>query len=115
MENYRLTVSELCRRAYEIAQSKGWHDDDSRTPGDFISLFHSELSEGLEAFRDTGCDTKVWYQSDGKPEGMAVELADAVIRIADWFALKGLDLELLLIQKLSYNEGRPTRHGGKHL
>ena len=43
----------------------------------------------------------------------AVELVDAVIRIADYFGSKGWDLEKIIKAKMSYNEGRPYRHGGK--
>jgi len=47
----------------------------------------------------------------GKPEGHAVELADAMIRIADWFGRHGWDLEEIIRIKMEYNETRPYRHG----
>lgn len=48
-----------------------------------------------------------------KPEGVAVELADAVIRIADLCGHLGIDLEEVIEIKMAYNEGRPYKHGKK--
>lgn len=48
-----------------------------------------------------------------KPEGVAVELADAVIRIADLCGHLGIDLEAAIALKMEYNEGRPFKHGKK--
>lgn len=46
-----------------------------------------------------------------KPEGVAVELADAVIRIADLCGHMGIDLEAAIAMKMEYNETRPFKHG----
>lgn len=46
-----------------------------------------------------------------KPEGVAVELADAVIRIADLCGHLGIDLEAVIALKMDYNETRPFKHG----
>lgn len=46
-----------------------------------------------------------------KPEGVAVELADAVIRIADLCGHLGIDLESAIDLKMAYNETRPFKHG----
>lgn len=48
-----------------------------------------------------------------KPEGVAVELADAVIRIADLCGHLGIDLEEVIEIKMAYNEGHPYKHGKK--
>lgn len=48
-----------------------------------------------------------------KPEGVAVELADAVIRIADLCGHMGIDLEAAIDLKMAYNETRPFKHGKK--
>lgn len=46
-----------------------------------------------------------------KPEGFGVELADAVIRIADLAYLTGVDLGALVLEKMTYNATRPHKHG----
>lgn len=46
-----------------------------------------------------------------KPEGVAVELADAVIRIADLCGHLEIDLEAAITLKMEYNETRPFKHG----
>lgn len=51
--------------------------------------------------------------SQGKPEGIAVEFADVLIRIADWCGKHNIPLEEALRAKMVYNKTRPHRHGGK--
>jgi len=41
------------------------------------------------------------------------ELADVVIRIADFCGSMGIDLEKQVVAKMAYNETRSYRHGGK--
>lgn len=48
-----------------------------------------------------------------KPEGVPVELADAVIRIADLCGHLEIDLEEVIETKIAYNEGHPYKHGKK--
>lgn len=48
-----------------------------------------------------------------KPEGLASELADAVIRIMDFAGYKGIDLEAMIIRKHEFNKSRAYKHGGK--
>lgn len=50
-----------------------------------------------------------------KPEGIAVELADCIIRILDWAGKEGMDMESIINEKMAYNRTRPYRHGGKLL
>lgn len=122
-----MTISEMVERAHENAVQHGFWE-----PGpDFgtaIALIHSELSEALEEMRAgnrvrPGDPVPMIYYSGGgyvatgptnccmKPEGVAIELADAVIRIADLCGHMGIDLESAIALKMEYNEGRPFRHG----
>ncbi len=106
-----MTIRELVSRAHENAARHGFWDGPLEF-GTAIALIHSELSEALEEHRKG--DGFLSYVKDGKPEGIAAELADAVIRIADLCGALGIDLEEVIAEKMKYNEGRPYRHGKKY-
>lgn len=94
------------------AVAKGFHANNSSTPNDIaarLMLIVSELAEGLEEVRDG--HLRMYEAVDRKPEGLVVELADAVIRIADLCGLLGLDLEAAVRIKMEFNKTRPMRHG----
>jgi hypothetical protein len=107
-----MEISELQRISGETAKASGWHDT-HRSFGEDCALFHSEISEALEAYRAEGF--KHWGGGDWKPEGVFYELADCVIRICDFFYRREVDLEYYLRKKQEYNKTRPYRHGGKKL
>ena len=110
-----LTINEVVHQAYQTAKEKGWHDE-PKSFGDDMALIHSEVSEALEAFRDNGQPTLMWYVGDdSKPEGVPSELADIVIRVADVCGKYGIDLESAIETKMAFNKTRPFRHGGKKL
>ena len=120
-----MNLAELQKEAHAIAREKGWWDEE-RTFGDLIALIHSELSEALEAYRtdpdeplmDTDTDGHpilYWDPIDQKPEGVASELADVVIRVADMAEHYGIDLDAAVRAKMEFNRGREYRHGGKAL
>lgn len=98
------------------AESKGWNEgyNDHGISGEaeHIALMHSELSEALEAVRD-GHEKLVYLDDEGKPQGVATEMADCVIRILHWAAQHEVDIGKVMAFKMAYNEGRPYRHGGK--
>lgn len=50
-----------------------------------------------------------------KPEGIAIEMADCIIRILDWCGRENIDIEKMIEIKHKYNKSRPYRHGGKLL
>ena len=98
-----MTVASLVSESHRIARSKGWWENPDKNVGELLALVHSEISEALEVYRDYGVEglTKTWLEADGKPEGFTIELADAIIRIADLCGGFDLDLEKALETKMS--------------
>lgn len=107
-----LTLKDMQKEAYRNSAEHGFHDDfpESNTPLRLM-LIVSELSEALEEHR---AGTPMLYFSDkGKPEGVAPEIADAVIRLGDLAETLGIDLQREVVRKMNYNRTRPFKHGGK--
>lgn len=93
-------INNLCKEAYLIAKSKGWHDEERET-GTLLALIHSEVSEALEADRK------------GDQENFAEELADVCIRVFDLCGSREIDLEGAISKKMEKNKHRSYKHGGK--
>lgn len=106
-----MTLNELTKDIHDNAVEHGWWDD-PRSFGEVVALCHSELSEALEA--DRAGEPLEWAQESGKPEGVAVEMIDCVIRILDWCGYVGIDVERVLETKHAYNKSRPYKHGKKY-
>jgi hypothetical protein len=105
------SIGEWQKEIHALARSKGWYEGRDRQPLEYHMLFVSEIAEATEAVRVAAPD--VYYQPSGKPEGESIELVDTVIRILDYFELRGWDMEKLMTIKHHYNQTRSHRHGGK--
>jgi NTP pyrophosphatase (non-canonical NTP hydrolase) len=61
-------------------------------------------------YDDDGVIVREWYN---KPEGLAVELADVVIRVFDLAEQLNLPLDRAIQEKITFNNTRSRKHGGK--
>ena len=102
-------INKLRDEIHMNAVEHGWWDEERSIP-EVIALCHSELSEALEAYREG--QPMVWI-NDGKPDGIAVEMIDCVIRILDWCGKEGIDVNETITLKHMYNVTRSYKHGGK--
>lgn len=135
-----IKLNEFANEVHGTALVHGWWDDWPNFP-EIVALIHSELSEALEEYRKGRA--MIWYACEEdqdcplicnpqdehdclnygrekeckyrnpKPEGLPIELADAILRILDYCACAGIDIEEALTLKNAYNQSRPYRHGGK--
>ena len=112
-------LNTLAKQIYDNAVAHGFWEWD-RNFGEMIALMHSELSEALEEHRNGEPNEYVPQHShaagwdcDGncKPEGVAVELADCLIRILDTLHSLDVDIDGVVARKMAYNASRPHKHG----
>jgi hypothetical protein len=125
-----MELNELVRVAHQNAVAAGWWDKGTeKTALQCHMLIVSEIVEATEAVRNGLPDCYVeggepghivevnpadlLFDPAGKPEGQAVELADAVIRIFDWAGRNNWDMDSIIKAKMEYNKTRGHRHGGK--
>lgn len=103
-------INEVTTEMFEIAKSKGWHDEDQPF-ANLVANLHGEVSELWEAYRrgelTKSCDKPVLLNC------IEEELADIVIRSMDTAGKFGVDLGQAILKKSEYNRTRARRHGGK--
>jgi NTP pyrophosphatase (non-canonical NTP hydrolase) len=108
-------IDVLVEQSHRTAVDKGWWESD-RSFGEQIALMHSELSEALEEWRNHRGLSEVYTLSTpagNKPEGIAAEFADVLIRLFDTCGRYEIPLADALLAKMQYNDNREYRHGGK--
>ena len=130
-------LNTLAKDIFEANVAKGFWDHD-RPLTETTMLIVTELAEAVEEERAGNAD--VYYRDlvygmlyDAemvevgddrlarvglahrdrplKPEGVDVELIDALIRLLDLLGSRCVDVDGLLKQKLAFNASRPARHG----
>ncbi len=107
----RASVADLVDVCHSAAKDAGWWHDlhtgeaiikRPHVVGEKLMLVVSEVSEAMEGHRKGLADDKLPHRPM-----VEVELADAVIRIADLAGALGLDLGGAIAEKLAYNRERP--------
>lgn len=87
---------------HKTAKDHGWWDEDvDRSVPTLLCLFHSEVSEALEAYRA------------GDMKNFNEELADLAIRLLDACEAWNVNLDEEIAVKNAINEQRSYRHGMK--
>lgn len=105
------SIDEWQTEIHDNAVEHGWWGENRSLP-EVIALCHSELSEALEEYRD---GKMMYYVKDGKPEGIATEMIDCIIRILDYLGHEHVQTEEIMAAKHEYNKTRPYKHGGKKI
>lgn len=101
----------LVTACHGASKAAGWWNDlETGAPlierphvvGEKLMLVVSEVAEAMEGHRKGLADDKLPHRLM-----IEVELADAVIRIADLAGALGLDLGGAIAEKMAYNQHRP--------
>ncbi len=116
-----MDIKTLVSEAHQIALDHGWWENwrkilkafpednelidafDDYVSNSCLMLMTSEIGEACEAIRH------------GDRVNLAEELADVIIRIADFCGWQDIDLEKAIAEKMAYNKMREYKHGGKRL
>jgi NTP pyrophosphatase (non-canonical NTP hydrolase) len=112
------TIADWQKEAWKTAESNGFHEKHEGISS-ILSMavqiinFHEEVSEVWACVKtDQWKTTKTMLE--GKPQGVAIELADIVLRVLDTCEMNGIDLDEAMHMKNEYNKTRPYMHGKEY-
>jgi len=97
MPTFSVNLNQLQSGITQWMQHQGFWVSNNK--GEKLALIHSEVSEALEAVRNSDAADEV------------EELADIVIRVLDYAGYHGFDLGAAIHQKMLANYACPYRHG----
>lgn len=117
-------IDQLVSSCHSASRKAGWWTDlqtgeklelTQERVGDKLMLIVTEIAEAKEGYRKGLMDEHLPHFTS-----LAVELADAMIRIADLAGALELDLSVAIVAKMDYNAMRPdhkienrVKEGGK--
>jgi len=119
-----MNLNEWSQEIHKNAVEHGWWEK-PKPISEVTMLCTCELAEAVEEAR---AGRPLMYVDDvenlkritditqfygRKPEGTAVEMADCLFRVLDWFGSENIDVEQVMKLKHEYNKTRPYKHGKK--
>lgn len=115
-----MDINDWQTAVHSLSTDKGWWEDcpepqDAMYPYYLTAKTALIACEAAEAIEEVRSGSPHMYYQDDKPEGIAVELVDVIIRSLDMLAHLGVDADHVMQIKHEYNTGRAYRHGGKKL
>lgn len=100
------SLSALGSRVHATAVEKGFWPDGANL-SEKVALMHQELSELLETLRKPPAASSKVPNITAEAE----EAADVLLRLVDYCAARGIDLDKAVALKHLYNTTRPYKHG----
>lgn len=113
-------LNHLFHHLWQTGEAKGYHAAKVR-PGETeprratfaerLLLLSTEISETYEEYRDGRGMDEVYYSNaaPGKPEGIPMEIADILIRLADLIVEHNIPIGMAVAVKDRYNQVRTVK------
>lgn len=99
---------------FDECRAAGWDPLDRNSLAEEIAHLHDELSEAFRALRKYH-DCGIYYDEDGKPQGVPIEFADVLIGLFYNAQREGFDMWEALDIKRQWNLTRDYRAEDRQL